>query len=348
MKIAPGLLLAVSMLAQNATDTPDAHVAIAKAAAGDDYQNLFNFVCAPPAAPRGGGGGGGGGQGAAAPRGQGAGQPPGGGQGAAAAAPRGEGGGGQRGGTPDRATWHAEPVKVFDNLYWFGQTEYSVWALTTSDGIIVFDAIFDYSIEDEVDAGMKKLGLDPTKIKYAVISHSHPDHFGGGKFLQDKYGTKVFMSAEDWDVLDRTYANQTRPKRDLVATDGQKFTLGDTTVTMYFTPGHTPGTISSIFQVKDNGKTHTVALWGGMGLNNDRATLTQYIASAKKFEEIARQAGADIILSNHTDWDRSKNNLPVLAKGPVTPNPYVTNNASVLRYLKVAEECATAKVMRLP
>jgi len=58
MKIALGLLLAVSMLAQNATDTPEAHVAVAKAAAGDDYQNLFNFVCAPPAAPRGGGGGG--------------------------------------------------------------------------------------------------------------------------------------------------------------------------------------------------------------------------------------------------------------------------------------------------
>src|SRR6267154_303115 len=95
MKIALGLILAVSMLAQNTTDTPEAHVAIAKAAAGEDYQSLFNFVCAPPAAPRGAGGG----------------------QGAAAAAPRGAGGG-QRGGTPDRATWHAEPVKVFDNLYW--------------------------------------------------------------------------------------------------------------------------------------------------------------------------------------------------------------------------------------
>jgi len=136
--------------------------------------------------------------------------------------------------------------------------------------------------------------------------------------------------------------------RDLVATDGQKFTLGDATVMMYFTPGHTPGTISSVFQVKDNGKSHTVALWGGMGLNNDRASLTQYIASNKKFQDVAKQAGADIILSNHTDRDRSKINLPILAnRAPGSPNPYVTNNASVLRYLKVAEECATAKVMRL-
>src|SRR6188768_4268454 len=109
MKIALGILLAVAVLPQAATDTPEAHVALAKTAAGEDYQSLFNFVCAAPA-QRGGGGG----QGA----------------GAGAAAPRGQGGGGQRG-TPDRSTWHAEPVKVFDNLYWFGQTEYSVWALTT-------------------------------------------------------------------------------------------------------------------------------------------------------------------------------------------------------------------------
>src|SRR3954470_6115268 len=197
MKIALGLLLAGSMLAaQNNTDTPDAHVAAAKALAGEDYTNLFNFVCPAPAAPRGRGG-----------------QPGQGGQ----AGQAGRGGGQRRGAaaTPDPSTWHAEPVKVADNLYWFGQTEYSVWAVTTSDGIVVLDAIFDYSIEDEVDAGMKKLGLDPNKIKIAVVSHAHPDHYGGAKFLQDKYGTKVYMSAEDWNELDKT--NQTKPKRDMVA-----------------------------------------------------------------------------------------------------------------------------------
>src|SRR5215467_6596644 len=49
MKIALGLLLTASMLAaQTATDTPDAHIAAAKAAAGDDFQNLFNFQCNGP------------------------------------------------------------------------------------------------------------------------------------------------------------------------------------------------------------------------------------------------------------------------------------------------------------
>ena len=70
-------------------------------------------------------------------------------------------------------------MKVFDNLYFFGQSEYSAWALTTPEGIILFDTLFDYSVEDEVVNGMKKLGLNPADIKYAVVSHAHPDHDGG-------------------------------------------------------------------------------------------------------------------------------------------------------------------------
>ena len=290
LPLALSALSALTLLAQNANDTPEAHVAAAKAAAGDDFQNLFEFQCNGPG-PR---------------KAQ-----------AAAAAPAGRGGarggGGRAPGPPDKSTWHREPVKVFDNLYFFGQSEYSVWAITTSQGIIVMDTIFDYSVEDEVVDGMKKMGLNPADIKYAVVSHAHPDHDGGARFLQDHYGTKVIMSPADWDVLDKR-TNGTKPKRDVEATDGQKLTLGDTTVTLYITPGHTPGTISSIFTVKDNGTPHIVALWGGVGLNTNREALQQYIDSAQRFSEIVKKAGADIILTNHTDWDRSKINLPALAR----------------------------------
>jgi metallo-beta-lactamase class B len=325
MKIALGLLLAVSMLAAQNNDTPEAHVAVAKTAAGQDYPGLFNFLCTVPG-PRGGGGAGRGATGAAPPQ-------------------RGQGGG-QRQGPPDRSTWYAEPVKVFDNLYFFGQSEYSVWAITTSEGIIVMDTIFDYSIEDEVVGGMKKLGLDPAKIKYAVVSHAHPDHHGGAKFLQDRYGVHVIMSAADWDMLDRV--NGTKPKRDMVATDGEKLTLGDTTVTLYVTPGHTPGTISSLIPVKDNGTPHLIALWGGTGLNADRESIQSYIQSAQWFADVSRLAGADVVLSNHTDFDASKVKLPLVAKRETgSPNPYVVGKEGVQRYLKVAEECATARLMRL-
>ena len=325
MRIALGLLFGVSILAAQDTqedthNTPDAHFAAAKAAAGDDFQNLLQFQCYGP--------------GPADPH-----VTP---SGALAGGPR--AGGPRPAGPPDRSAWHAEPVKVFDNLYFFGQSEYAVWAITTSAGIIVLDTIFDYSVEDEVAGGMKKLGLDPANIKYAVVSHAHPDHDGGARFLQEHYGTRVIMSPADWDVLDKRTVG-TKPKRDIEATDGQKLTLGDTTLTLYITPGHTPGTISTLFPVKDNGTPHLAALWGGVGLNTNRDSVQNYILSAQRFSDIVKQAGADIILANHTDWDRSKINLPMLAKrAPGMPNPYIVGNAKALNFLKVAEECATARV----
>jgi len=315
IQIAAGvLLLTTALLAgQDAVDSPDAHVARAKTAAGDAYQNLFNFLCTVPA-PRGGGPG--------ARRG---GPPP---------------------GPPERSTWYAEPVKVFDNLYFVGQSEYSAWAVTTTDGIILIDTLFDYSVEEEVAGGLKKLGLDPATIKYAVVTHPHPDHHGGAKFLQDRYRTRIVMSAPDWDVIDRLPG--TKPARDMVAADGQTLTLGDTKLTLYITPGHTPGTLSVLIPVRDGGRPHLAALWGGTGLNADRDSLEKYIASARRFDDVVQKAGADIILSNHTDWDGSKINLPPLkTRAPGSPNPYVVGNDTARRYLKVAEECATARVMRL-
>src|ERR1700675_1309387 len=119
-----GLAFVLSAAAGAQQDAADEHFARARAAAGTDFTDIFDTSCGyirpeaviTPAEP-------------AAPR-----------------AP----------GAPARATWQAEPVKVFDNLYFIGQTEYSAWAITTSDGIIVMDAIFDYSVEDEVVNGLTK------------------------------------------------------------------------------------------------------------------------------------------------------------------------------------------------
>ena len=323
------LLVPALAARQNAADTPEAHVALAKVAAGIPYQNLFNFLCAVPAAR------GGGPASSQAPAGR-----PGGG------APRGAG---PPPGPPDRSTWYVPPVKVFDNLYFVGQSEYSAWAVTTSDGIILIDTLFDYAVEAEVADGLKTLGLDPATIRYAVVTHPHPDHHGGAKLLQDRYQTRIVMSAADWDVVDRL--GGTKPARDvrsIVAADGQELTLGGTTIRLYVTPGHTPGTLSIVMPVRDGGRSHTVALWGGTGLNADRDSLQQYIQSAQRFDGIAQKAGADIILSNHTDWDGSKVYLPQLAtRAPGSPHPYVVGPSAVRRYLDVARECATARLMRL-
>ncbi|HEX8029849.1 MAG TPA: MBL fold metallo-hydrolase [Vicinamibacterales bacterium] len=317
----------VTMGAQGFPDTVDGHVAAAKAAAGADYGGIVARICTAPA-PRN-----------ATP--------------ATPAAPRSTG-------APARETWYASPVKVFDNLYFVGQSEYSAWAVTTSAGIIIIDPIFDYSVEAEVVDGLKSLGLDPNNIKYVLISHAHSDHVGGASFLQDRYKAKVIMSDADWALLEATRATWRKPKKELVATDGQKLTLGDTSLTLYITPGHTLGTISTLIPVRDGSAKHVAAYWGGTAFNwvtNRTAYITadrpdgfwfnSYIQSAQRFRNIAKSAGADVILSNHTNFDGSKAKLPALASRlPQAPHPYVVGADSVSRYLTVAEECAKAGLLR--
>jgi metallo-beta-lactamase class B len=312
------------------SSSADAHTAAAKAAAGSDFAGVFDRICTEATRD------------ASTPAGRGQ-------RGAAQARPA---------GPPPRESWHAEPVKVFDNLYFLGQTEYSVWAVTTSAGIVLIDSIFDYSVDDEVAGGLRKLGLDPANIKYVIVSHGHGDHSGGAKYLQDRFNAHVILGAEDWDLLDRS--NGTKPKRDQVGTDGQKLTLGDTTLTIYKTPGHTLGTLSVIFPVTDHGERHVVATWGGTAFNwmgNGAAYITPdrparfwfetYSKSARRYKEIAAKAGADVLISNHTIFDGSKTKLPALAKRkPGEPNPYVIGKDAVQRYLTVVDECAQAGLAR--
>ena len=320
--VAAGLFV-VTLSGQTALMTPEAHRAAAKAAAGADHPGLLTALCPDPSA-----------RGAAPAR---AAVP------SAAAGQRGQAAAAPPRPAPAREQWHAEPVRVFDNFYWFGQTEFSAWAVTTSAGIIVIDTLFDYSVEDEVVAGMKKIGLDPANIKYVLVSHGHGDHSGGAKFLQVHFHPRVFLSAEDWDLLERS--NGTRPARDMIVTDGQKLTLGDTTLRMYITPGHTAGTVSTLIPVKDGRTPHLVAEWGGtlIGGLRSEAGFQTYISSAERFRDIAAKAGADVIVSNHTNYDGSKIRLPAIAnRKPGDPHPYVIGKDAVQRYLTVAVECAKA------
>jgi metallo-beta-lactamase class B len=305
-----GVLLNAPAVAQTA-DTVEAHIAAAKAAAGEQHAYIFNSLCIRPAA--------------------------------------GPNSGSADEAAPDPSVFHADPVKVFDNLYFVGEKEYSAWAVTTSEGIILVDTIWDYSVADEIVGGLKKLGFDPAQIKYAVVTHGHRDHVGGAKYLQDHFGTRIILSAADWDFVEKSPRVTVKPKRDLVATDGQKLTLGDTTLTLYLTPGHTLGTVSVLIPVKDNGKPHLVAEWGGTGFNfeHSRERFQTYVASAERFGDIVAKSGADVLIANHTNLDGSKVKFPALAaRTPGGENPWVIGNAAVRGYVKVAEECARAALLR--
>ncbi len=307
--------------ARPAPDSIEGHLAAGKNAAGgrDDTQDFYGLVTAICVAPL---------NGAVRPD---------------APAPR---------MNPNRARGYLEPKKAFDDLYWMGTASRSTWALTTSEGIILYDTQSVYDAEDVIVGGLKKLGLDPAMVKYVIISHAHENEVGGAKLMQDRYGSRIVMGAGDWDMVDQSVNGfpNGKPKRDMIATDGMKITLGGRTLMLYLMPGHTPGTISGIFQVHDHGQPLTVAYSGGTEFNfpNDVPHFDTYLASERKFAAIAAAAGARVIMGNQSQFDNAASKLRMLGdRQSNEAHPLDVGAAAVARYFKIEDECAQAVRLRL-
>ncbi len=214
-----------------------------------------------------------------------------------------------------REDWYRPPANLFDNLYFIGTSGAGVFAVNTSEGIFIIDTSYHYNSEELV-LGLLQFGLDPENIKYIIVSHGHDDRFFGASVLQKLYpSARIVMSDADWDVVEEdNNPQELKPTRDMVATDGMRLTLGETTVTLHITPGHTPGTLSMIIEPLWNKKSvnsddgrHVAAFWGGTDITIGRqgvqyfpdgvTMMETFIASAERFRDFAEAAGVDTILT---------------------------------------------------
>jgi metallo-beta-lactamase class B len=245
---------------------------------------------------------------------------------------------------PDRLL---EPIKVFDNLYYLGFSDVGAWAIPTSDGIILFDALNNNDeARDVLVGGLKKVGLDPARIRYLIIGHGHNDHTGGGVYIQNTFKPRILMGGPDWDtVVASARPDRVVMKRDTDVTDGQKVTVGDTTVTLMLTPGHTPGTIAMLVPVKHLGKPHTALILSGTQMPT-RASLAAF---EHIFNDFAKKQNAETALGGHPDILINK--LPAMeALGkqyPTGAHPFLYGPAKFSRYLDIMLECGRARLAAL-
>jgi metallo-beta-lactamase class B len=248
---------------------------------------------------------------------------------------------------------HLQPMKVFDNFFYVGQMAVSAWAMKTADGIILFDGLNNEAEAREIIVpGLQAVGLDPADVKWVVLTHAHGDHYGGVPYFQAR-GAKVISSDIDWKAMEAMPAAAANarfgppPKRDITIADGQTMTIGGVPITFYVTPGHTVGTVSTIFPVSDNGRKHTVGFYGGVGLPRTVETKRAQIASLMRWRDITRKAGIDAQIGNHPLNDESLERMEqLLYRRAQDPNPYVLGAAQYQNYLGVQEECVRFSLAR--
>ena len=236
----------------------------------------------------------------------------------------------------DASLQKVEPYKAFDNVHFVGICWVSAWLITSPRGHVLIDSLYDPYTDQLVD-NIRRTGHDPKDIKLVVITHGHRDHAGGAARLKQllEPGTRFAMSAEGWREAAETAAQSTGTpnawtmiERDVVLTDGQTVSGGDVTVQAFETPGHTMGTISLAFDVRDGARTWRAFTVGGLALNAVRGPeqVEAYIASVKRVRALTEDKASPVQL--HLTTHPFSTRLPeakelLKSRKPGEPHPLV-------------------------
>lgn len=216
----------------------------------------------------------------------------------------------------DRRSQYVEPFQIFDNVYYVGIDWVAAYLIETGDGLILIDSLYGSWLPVLLN-NIRELGFDPADVKYLINTHGHFDHAGGSALFQKVYGSRVAMTAEDWQVAqakpELAAFYMPTPRVDMVAEDGDTISLGDNTITLYKTPGHTEGVLSLGYTGKDGDDTHSILTLGGVGLNFSGIERTEtYLDSYRRLQSM--QDSFSVSLPNHQSMGRVFDRRDLLAQ----------------------------------
>ena len=169
------------------------------------------------------------------------------------------------------------PFRLIDNIYYVGTDGIAVYVIQTSDGLILMDTAMPQSTGMLKD-NIAKLGLKESDVKVILNTHAHFDHTGGFAEIKKETGAQLVAGVRDKPLLEGGYYPGDEKNTDIgfppvkvdrTVTEGDKVTLGSTTLTAHATPGHSPGCTSWEMTVKDGGQDRQVLFFcsGTVALN---------------------------------------------------------------------------------
>ena len=136
-------------------------------------------------------------------------------------------------------------------------------ALNDPKGWSTLPKLIVYHLDKTITGQLAAIGLKTSDITYVVLSHTHGDHIGNVGLFP---GSTILMQRAEYDWIhspDGTNDNVNQLKalaRKLLGTpehlqliDGDTDLLGDGSVTLVSTPGHTPGSQSLLVHLKNSG-----------------------------------------------------------------------------------------------
>lgn len=177
------------------------------------------------------------------------------------------------------------------------------------DGVV--SDVFSLKVPKTLQGQLERIGAPPAAIEFFSISHSHFDHVGNANLFKDA----IFI------VHDKELAHMFRPEArhdaqafsgysDLEAAKKATFTdsydvFGDGKVIIVATPGHTPGHSVLLVNLEHSGPIlltgdlyHLTPARENRTIPTFNTDADETLASMEKFEQLARDSGARVIIQH--------------------------------------------------
>jgi len=161
------------------------------------------------------------------------------------------------------------PFRIAGNLYYVGTYDLASYLITTPQGCILINTGLASSA-DMIRSNIEALGFKISDVKILLTNQAHFDHMGGMAAIQKMSGAKMMADAGDVRVIEDGgnsdyvfggHGAMYEPlKVDRVLHDGDVINLGGIKLTMLHHPGHTKGSCSYLFTVKDEHRKYRVLI----------------------------------------------------------------------------------------
>jgi metallo-beta-lactamase class B len=169
------------------------------------------------------------------------------------------------------------PFQIAGNLYYVGSTDLASYLIVTPKGNILINSAYPTNVS-MIKKSIEQLGFNYKNTKILLVSHVHSDHAAGSALIKRETNAQYWVMAQDVSVAETGGKNDflfgNDPEQQYQATkvnhtlhDGEKVSLGGTTLMAHLTPGHSKGCTTWTLDVKDHGKTYHTVIVGGLALN---------------------------------------------------------------------------------
>lgn len=224
------------------------------------------------------------------------------------------------------------PFRIAGNLYYVGTYDLGCYLIVTPKGDILINTGLASSAA-LIKNSIETLGFKLADVKILLNTQAHFDHIGAMATIKKMTGAKLIMDEGDaamaadggrFDYASNSEASVYEPvKPDRIVHNGDTVRLGGMQLVMLHHPGHTKGSCSYLFDVKDNKRKYRVLIANMPTIITDKkfSDIPAYPNIAKDFAytlNAMKHLTFDIWLASHaSQFDLIDKHKPGIGYNPL-------------------------------